>query len=368
MRTRIGIAGWFGSENFGDELLLRALAEPLKAGGADVVVFCPGPEVVTRRHGYEAIPLPTRRLGFAGSLAVVREIRSCTTVVLGPGTIFQERSPVIPWPGTIPLLLRFALMVRLTGASLCIFGAAVREDTTPLGRIALRIIGRLARSVAVRDRPSADFFGARAIVIGDVATTCPPDQLAAPAAVGSFGLSVRPLEGAQGARLGKVLGAVTQALISDEGMTGCFIPMALGRSARGEDDREVFERYFKNSINMRSDHFQCQAFRESLQRWFDLLAEQELLIATRLHACIGGVLCGVPTVAISYERKVEKTFAALDLSDYVVGLDTSFDELMSACHAARSPAGRRQAAAARARAIEQGHSVRELIGRLSKGW
>src|SRR5271154_6588224 len=105
-REKITIAGWFGSGNFGDELLLHSLlsivarADPSSA----VVVLCPDPDHVRLLHGCEAMSLPALR----GSthkqrVGVRRALSQSRAVLLGPGTIFQERSDVLRWPGTLPM-------------------------------------------------------------------------------------------------------------------------------------------------------------------------------------------------------------------------------------------------------------------------
>ncbi len=160
---RIGIAGWFGSDNLGDEILLHSLMGAVRAAAPDAgfVVLCPEPDRVTELHGVDAIHLPTLRArGSAGRQGVgpTSALRGCDLLLLGPGTIFQERSPNLPWPGTLPMFARLVAMARLAGTPVAIAGAGVREGGTAAGRRLLRVIGAGCAAVGVRDARSAALF------------------------------------------------------------------------------------------------------------------------------------------------------------------------------------------------------------------
>ncbi len=176
---------------------------------------------------------------------------------------------------------------------------------------------------------------------------------------------MRPLAPVAEAQLGHTLAALAEMLISEEGLSGRFLPMALGHRAVGEDDVDVYERYFRNVVPCDASHFELGPFSDSVVRWFELISNLDLVIATRLHAAISGVICGVPTVALSYERKVRETFGAWGLNDYVLNVDADIDAVRGACVAARTERGRRDFASARQTALGQGDAIRRIIERLA---
>jgi polysaccharide pyruvyl transferase WcaK-like protein len=318
---RIGIAGWFGSDNLGDELLLHSLMGAVRAAAPDAgfVVLCPEPDRVTELHGVDAVHLPTLRArGSAGRRGVANHaLRGCDLLLLGPGTIFQERSPNLPWPGTLPLFARLVAMARLAGTPVAVAGAGVREGGTAAGRRLLRVIGAGCAAVGVRDARSAAFFGRSARVIGDLAYTLPLPGRSAPDGR-SFAVSMRPLAAPVEGSLLAALGGVVDALTADE-WSGAFLPMAYGRGARGEDDA-VHAGALPGLTGVVANPLAgAGPFGPGLDDWLRHLAGQRLVLGVRLHAVLLAVAMGVPTVAIAYERKVHDAFVDLGLGRYVVG-------------------------------------------------
>src|SRR6185437_5550015 len=146
----------------------------------EVTVMCAGPERVTELHGLAAVCFPTIRPVrslTARWTSAARTIRTSDVVVLGPGTVFQERSHTLRRPGTLPLLIRLIILSFAVRTPVVIFGAAVREGGSRIGNRALKTAGMLCRDMWVRDDASAAVFGRRARVIGDVATAATFDEM-----------------------------------------------------------------------------------------------------------------------------------------------------------------------------------------------
>ncbi|SNS72345.1 Polysaccharide pyruvyl transferase family protein WcaK [Asanoa hainanensis] len=317
---RIAIAGWFGSDNLGDELLLHALMGAVRAASpdADFVVLCPEPSRVTQVHGVEAVHLPTLRArGSAGRQGAAHQaLRGSDLLLLGPGTVFQERSPNLPWPGTLPMFARLVAMARFAGTPVAVAGAGVREGGTAAGRRLLRVIGAGCTAVGVRDARSAASFGPSAQVIGDLAYALPMPERPAPDGRG-FAVSMRPLAAPMEGSLLNTLRGVAGALAAD-GWTGSFLPMAYGRGARGEDDA-VHARALPDLTDVVANPLDGSgSFDKGLDDWLRRVAARRLVLGVRLHATLLAVAMGVPTVAIAYERKVHDAFVDLGLGRYVV--------------------------------------------------
>ena len=324
---RVGIVGWFGSDNLGDEMLLRSLITCVRSAEprASFVVLCPDPERVARLHEVDSIHMPTLR-GGPGTRerqsTAQRALRECDVLCLGPGTVFQERSHNLPWPGTLPLFARIVGMARAAGTPVAVTGAAVREGGTPIGRLLLRGIGAACAAVGVRDARSAGYFGRSAQVIGDMAYTLPlPQAPPPPTGEPRFGVSMRPLaDGVEGPLIAAIQGC-TERLLRD-GWSGQFLSMAYGRGAQGENDTTIYEREFSRSMGLAPSPLDTEGpLSASLDRWLTGLAGHQLVLGTRLHAALLAVALGVPTVAIAYERKVNDAFVDLGLERYVVQPD-----------------------------------------------
>jgi polysaccharide pyruvyl transferase WcaK-like protein len=359
------VAGWFGSGNFGDELLLHALLSMLDAAGcSDVVVLAADPDEVARLHLCRADHLPVLRGSTRARRKVTRDVlRKSHTLVLGPGTIFQERSDLLSWPGTLPLFARLTLSGRVSGARLVVCGAAVREGCSSAGLATLRTVGALATAVLVRDRFSAKAFGPKARVIGDLAATLPPTEPPTPEAkADEFLVSMRPLSASREAMLASTLRDAVQHVQGNFGLAGAFLPMAVGRGSAGaESDLALYERHFSDLLGCHDSHLLEAPFGQAMATWCQLLSRQRLVLATRLHAALPSVLAGVPTVAFAYERKVAETFHQIGLGDYVVGVDAPARAVVDVIARALSEAGTHDFAAAQIKAREQGRIARHAV-------
>lgn len=314
---RVGIAGWFGSDNLGDELLLATTLRLLGGGAGThrVTVFAADAGRVSELHGVRAVALsPPGYIAKVRELPTLcRELGRLDVVLLGPGTVLQERSPNLRWPGTLPMFLRLCLAARMMGTPVIIFGAAVREDTTAVGRAVIGMIGRSASAIGVRDSTSAALLGARARIIGDVAAAWTP-----PAGVSvdrrRFAVSLRPVSSDIGRPIWASVSDVIAALRAD-GLAGDFLMVARGQGAVGEDDRDVWMERFRSTLAEVVIPLN-RALRPG-DTWTGGLACYRVLIAARLHAAVVALHFATPTVGIAYEEKIVRMFTALGLRDFV---------------------------------------------------
>ncbi len=93
MALRIALAGWYGSDNLGDEMILSCMASALRARGVEPVAVSIDPERTAAVHGVEAVahrsPLD--------SAALRRSLRSAHAMVLSGGVVQSETSPWNMW-------------------------------------------------------------------------------------------------------------------------------------------------------------------------------------------------------------------------------------------------------------------------------
>lgn len=368
---KVGISAFAGSDNLGDEILLHTLMECVRAASRQDVsftVFAPNPERVAQLHPVRALPMPTLRARGAGArqATVARAIRECDILFLGPGTVFQERSPNLPWPGTLVMFARILGMARLAGTPVVPVGVGVREGGTPVGRAILRLIGAGSLAVGTRDQRSAAYLGRRAEVIGDLAYALAlpePGPGPGPEPASAHGgqrlaLSLRPLASGTEEHLVASMTDCVRRLRAD-GWSAAFLPMAHGRGAHGEDDRDIQRRAFGGLETVPNPLAGGGLLADGLDGWLRTLAGYRLVLATRLHAALIAVALGVPTVAIGYERKVTDAFADLGLDEFVVPSTVDSATLHRlAVRAAGSPAAFREASA---RIAGQGKVAREFV-------
>ena len=93
MALRIALAGWYGSDNLGDEMILSCMAAALRARGVEPIAVSIDPERTAAVHGVEAVahrsPLP--------SAALRRALCRAHAMILSGGVVQSETSPWNMW-------------------------------------------------------------------------------------------------------------------------------------------------------------------------------------------------------------------------------------------------------------------------------
>lgn len=361
--TKIAIAGWFGSGNFGDELLLDTVIDAVGQAfhDSDILVFGADPQRVSESHRTEARPLTgnrnIRRLGELPNLVVT--LRACDALILGPGTIFQERGPHLRWPGTLPPFVLLALAASIARIPIIVAGVGMREGGTVLGHTVLRMLTLHAKAVGVRDHETRVCLGSMAKVTGDLALASSLVQEAPePRQAGAFGVSLRPI-GRECESL-KDWADCAIASLEERGLRGRFFEFSRGLGAVGESDSlaSSCQRWLEH-IPAPLDSF---LQRDQLTQWARTFASNEIVLAMRLHAVVLATAMGIPTIALGYEKKVSRYMRDAGLSRFLIepGSLCDPDELVMEALGS-GPVFR----AARTRLLAQGRDARSwLVGAL----
>ena len=293
MTIRIAIAGWIGSDNLGDELILRSLVGCLRARGAQPVAISINPEETVRIHGIDAIlhrsPLDALRLA--------RSLKGTHGLVVAGGLIQTETSAWnIPFHAS-----RLQSARRLPG---CAVGVGVGRVLGPLAVPIARGSLRRLRPIVVRDHDSAERllgWGLRNVrvgsdpVIGDRVdrvtpedTVCvilrPPNRRG----IGTAATKAAPPSSTRAAALARALDAVADS-------TGLSIRMVAFQQSR---DMPVHR-----SIAERLDS-EVELVSPRLDDVIDEVGRSRLVITMRYHGAIAALLHGRPAVLLDYSPKM----------------------------------------------------------------
>ena len=146
MTRRIALAGWYGSDNLGDELILQSLIQSLRARDVEPVAVTIDPARTRRDHGIEAITHRDPRR----SPALRRALDDCDGMAVAGGIIQSETSP---W--NIPFHTSRLRAGARAGCPMAAVGMGVGHVHGPLGRsLGRSSLGRFDR-IVVRDTESA---------------------------------------------------------------------------------------------------------------------------------------------------------------------------------------------------------------------
>lgn len=296
------VAGWSGTENLGDELLLRALLGRLRDRSLDAVVVSRDPAATERLHGVAA-------MGLGDVAGFVRAVRASRGLLLGPGGIVQdETSPFsLPWHLARVGEAR-ALRRPVVGVGLGVGPLERRGSRWLAGRVL-----RHAAAVAVRDESSAELLRSSgvtrvragcdlALSFGPTAVD-PKDRVVVCLRPHRPGGHRRPLQHLPGTELDPVrIRAVAAGLDGLAAATG--LPLHLVALEAGRDDRyhELVAEHLTAPVTT------------AVPDLDGVLAEigaSRLVVAMRFHAAIGAVLGGRPAVLLGYATKVRSLAATL---------------------------------------------------------
>ena len=276
----VGIGGYYGYRNAGDEAILLAMAREIRARGLEALVLSASPQETAEALGVEAVHR-------YHTLAVPRALARVDRFVLGGGGLLQDKTS----RRSLAYYLGLLRLARRLGRSVSVFGVSLG----PLSPRGERAVARALAGIPLvgRDRRSqryAERLGLAAHLGADPALLLPPPSVAREpglvVVVPRHGVPAEPLHA--GAR--RLLNLGYEVLV-------------LGlQPGRDEPVLEVFEHFPKETTG-------------DPRRALYLLASAEYVISARLHGMILAAVAGTPFAGVEYDPKVtgfaEETGAAL---------------------------------------------------------
>ena len=297
MTPRIAVAGWFGSDNLGDELILHALAEALRARGAEPVAISIDPENTRDIH---RIPSIAHRYP-AQSIALVRQLREVDAMAVAGGVVQSETSPWnLPFHAS---RLGAAAMARCPVSAV---GLGVGRVAGPLGHALARRSLRRLRRVVVRDHDSArqlQEWGRLDVEVGAdpvIGLKTPPVEPA-----DTMGVILRP-PNRRGLRTARAkaswsvrdevqlerMAAAIDAAAAVTGLTPRLVAFQASRDYQLH--REVAERLTAP----------VESVTPSLSTVLAEVGRCRLVVTMRYHGAIAALLYGRPAVLLDYSPKM----------------------------------------------------------------
>ncbi len=303
MSTRIAVAGWFGSGNLGDELILQALIRELKMRGATTVAVSIDPGRTGRDHGIEAIehrsPVQAR--------ALAETLKRTDGLIVTGGIIQAETSP---W--NLPFhtaRLRAFPSTASTRDRAAAVGLGVGEVRGRLGpALARAALGRLG-TIVVRDHASARHLqqwgltdvavGADPVLAAEVAPPDPSDTMAvilrSPNRRGLGTAAAKSRGRGQSRRHQQWTEGIARSLDAAAEATGLATRMIVFQPGRDDTlHRAVADRL----------HAPVEVTTPTLDSVLAEVGRSRLVVAMRYHGAIAALLNDRPAVMIDYSPKM----------------------------------------------------------------
>lgn len=346
-RLEVGVFGFFGTGNIGNEASLAAFLDHVRRRHPDASVrgFVAGPDAVRSEHGIPAVQLMAYRgdrgagrgeavlklLGRAMDVPRLFRLVGEVDVLVVPGTgVLETRLMDRPWG--MPYWLFLATLtgrLRRRAVALVCVGAEPAEPL--LTRTLFRWTARLATWVSVRDQASHDVLRTwgvdRPVAVSPDLAFALPSARAGSARPGHVVIGVMVFEGGPGdrdrgpavvdayvQRMAQVVGRIVEGGGSVTLVVGDLADLPLARDIHAV----VVERSPRASS--RVDVSQARTLPELVAEY----SAAEVAIASRFHNLVAALMAVRPTISLSYAPKSRDLLREFCLEDLVQPVD-SFD-------------------------------------------
>lgn len=330
---RIGIVGNYGNDNQGDESILEGIITQLENAypieRKDILVFTNNPEQTKERYGTDAAPLFIyRKFDPMKFIATIRHHRkifpTLDFLIIGGGGILQDLYRNNPF-----VYGMYGLLVRMTKVPAAIYGPGVGPLKTTIGRKFIKMIANAAKVIAVRDEGSKQ-------LLQRIGVKKPIHVIMDPAFYVPF--TEEQHKNSKPLKIGVT--AITYFHRSywpthDEAKYGGYIKgMAenLDHILDKEPDAEIqffatkhpFDTNTTKDIRELMRHKERTAVCDRMlthREIINLIAEQDMVIGTRLHSLILSIVAKTPVIAVGYHDKVTDVMDAVGCKDYTLTID-----------------------------------------------
>ena len=254
-------------------------------------------------------------------------------IVSGGGQLDEEWGG--PW-GHPFALFKWAVLARIARVPYAIASVGASRITSTTSRFFLSAALRMAQYRSYRDKNSKEFAArllqqtARDTIVPDIAFSLPSSELPPPAGIrsrsqGRTVVAISPIAYARPGSwpcpdrtlhdryLQQMRDVVSQLL-----KRGYFLVVVC--SSLGDDDR-IIPDLLDQLDDQPREMMVRQMYVPRVRTWKDLVAslrDVDILIASRLHSTILGFLTQTPTVAISFDPKVDWVMEDLGQTDYLL--------------------------------------------------
>lgn len=333
-RTRVGVFGYFGMGNIGNEGTLAAFLSALRSRhpGADVHAFVAGPAEVEREHGVPATRLmayrPAGTLPRAADLVVKalsrvwdvpRTFRAMGSVdvLVVPGTGVLETA-LLTQPWSLPYWMFLAVACsRLRGRRVVLVAVGAEPARDRVTRTLHAWTVRLAHHVSYRDtasRVAMEESGAPrgdALVYPDLAFGLPaPAPRPRRRDLVVLGVMRYDVEDDPDGAVERYTSTMTDLVCALVG-SGRAVRTIVGDLADLPLAREIVAR--SQSRAGRSCPVEaCDA--ATMGALLDEAAGAGVVVASRFHHVVAGVLAGTPVVSLGYAEKNARLLAEVGLA------------------------------------------------------
>jgi polysaccharide pyruvyl transferase WcaK-like protein len=323
------IDGCYGDGNVGDECLLRSVARLVRCAdpGARIAAFSSDAAATSADTGLRAIeqcnPFGRNLYGavFKGLLReAIVQIRHSDVFLLGGGELFRDQAGL---SATLGMFYRMRL-ARMMGKRVFALGVGAQAPTRWWGRSVLRRALRIPDSLVFRDEEALTV--AQEVAGDRITACCLPDLVFAldwnefrrnrsaqedPDRPLRIGVAIKSLPRRHRCAdaIRRLPGLLTETLNRFAATRPCRVSVLPFAESDADPAREITGMLRQTGVNS------MPALEPNIERLQREVAAMDCLIAVPFHASVFAFACGVPSVGLSYDAKIERLYQSSGLGE-----------------------------------------------------
>lgn len=314
---KIVLSGFYGLGNTGDEAILKAIIDNLRAelDNPDITVFSLSPEKTAKEYNVKSIYRAWRR----ENKEKYRALKEADLLISGGGGLLQDTYPTKFLFGPLPYYLLIVMLAKIAGTKVMFFSQGIGPVTSTWGKILMKVFANRADFITVRDQYSKDYLKKlgvtrpETVVTADIVFAFKPDEE-------DRAYNSLPLKGDE-----KIVAVTVRPwfdnpdyiektarlldqLIELRGVTPVFVPMEGKYDVPASNDVLSKMQHADKAMLLGSDF--------TPNEFLNFIRHADLTVGLRLHALIFSALSNVPHLGFSYDKKVESFLKRSGMWDY----------------------------------------------------
>ncbi|MGL5677075.1 MAG: polysaccharide pyruvyl transferase CsaB [Cellulosilyticaceae bacterium] len=306
-KTKVVISGYYGFNNIGDEAILYTMIEMLKKNipNISITVLSNNPEETEKTYQVEAINRWDIR-------SIVKHIKGCDMVVSGGGSLLQD---VTSWK-TIPYYLGIIKLGLIYRKKVVFYSQGIGPVNKWWNKWLIKKVASQADHIFVRESMSEK-------LLKEIGVTAPTSVAIDPV----FGIHLDNQladEMPQLVEHTKKIGVYLRPWKNDKAMVE-NVCRTLKTLINEGYEIYMMSMHYEQDIaiarqiadKLKSDRVVVVDQSLSIDETLAYTAQFDFIIGMRLHSLIMAVAVGTPTIALSYDPKVENVMGEMNINHYI---------------------------------------------------
>lgn len=310
MSKKILISGYYGFENFGDEAILKVLVENLKKTGYSLTVISNNPNHTASKRNVQCVHT-------FDIVNIIKTIKNTDVLISGGGSLLQDVTSLKS--------LLYYLFIIFTALffkkKIIIFAQGIGPINNFFGKFLTQIALKKCTYITVRDIKSLELLNSwqiNADLVSDPVWNIKKTNIGNKKNI--IGIQLRSWNTLSDVYLNKLATSI------NSNFSDFDIRIYSLQDCLDYDICKTFQQILLNiNPNLNTKLLKAMSVDDTIESFSNL----QYLIAMRYHACLLSIKYGIPTIALSYDKKVENIAKEFDLPCSFLQENENIDELIN---------------------------------------